>query len=118
MTGQVGDAAPYFGLMDVAVNASEGEPFGIVLLEAMAAGVPAVAVADGGPLDIVEPGVTGVLAASGEPAALAEAIGGLLADPQRRAAMAEAGRRRCRERFGAESMAERLTASLTELARG
>ena len=59
MTGQVPDAAPYVQLMDVAVNASDEEPFGIVLIEAMAAGVPVVAVANGGPLDIIDTGVTG-----------------------------------------------------------
>jgi glycosyltransferase involved in cell wall biosynthesis len=116
MTGQVPDAAPYVELMDVAVNASEEEPFGIVLIEAMAAGVPVVAVARGGPRDIVESGVSGVLAPSGEPAALADAIEALLADPQRRAAIAAAGRKRCRERFNAQLMADRLASALMEIA--
>jgi glycosyltransferase involved in cell wall biosynthesis len=116
MTGQVEDSAPYFGLMDVAVNASEGEPFGIVLLEAMAAGVPVVAVAMGGPLEIVEPGVTGVLAASGRPGALADAIDSLLDDPARRDEIAAAARRRCVERFSAAAMSDRLTESLWEAA--
>ena len=102
--------------MDVAVNASEEEPFGIVLIEAMAAGVPVVAVARGGPRDIVESGVSGMLAPSGEPAALADAIEALLADPQRRAAIAAAGQKRCRERFNAQLMADRLASALTEIA--
>jgi glycosyltransferase involved in cell wall biosynthesis len=118
MTGQVADPRPYYGLMDVAVNASVGEPFGIVLLEAMDAGVPVVAVAEGGPLDIVEPGVTGTLVECGEPAELAEGIAALLADSGRRAAMSAAARRSCRERFAAAEMSERLTERLTELARG
>jgi glycosyltransferase involved in cell wall biosynthesis len=42
-TGHVSDAGPYLQLMDVSVNASIGEPFGIVLLEAMALSVPVVA---------------------------------------------------------------------------
>jgi glycosyltransferase involved in cell wall biosynthesis len=114
LTGQVDDPAPYFELMDVAVNASQGEPFGIVLLEAMAAGVPMVAVGEGGPLDIVEPGVTGTLVTDGRPETLAAAIGDLLADPRQRAAMSAASERRCRERFGAQAMADRLTANLAE----
>jgi glycosyltransferase involved in cell wall biosynthesis len=118
MTGQVEDAAPHFGLMDVAVNASEGEPFGIVLLEAMAAGVPVVAVATGGPLEIVDPGVTGLLAPDGGPLALADAIGEVLGDPARGRAMGAAGRRRCEERFSAAAMTERLTTKLTEVAGG
>jgi glycosyltransferase involved in cell wall biosynthesis len=116
MTGQVPDAAPYVELMDVAVNASEEEPFGIVLIEAMAAGVPVVAVARGGPRDIVESGVSGMLAPSGEPVALADAIEALLADPQRRAAIGAAGQKRCRERFNAQLMADRLAGALTEIA--
>lgn len=118
LTGQVEDARPYLSLMDVAVNASDPEPFGIVLIEAMAAAVPVVAVGRGGPLDIVEPGVTGMLARSGEPAELAAAIEPLLADPGRRAEMGAAGRRRCRERFGAEAMAEQLVERLEGIARG
>jgi glycosyltransferase involved in cell wall biosynthesis len=118
MTGQVDDARPYFELMDVAVNASEAEPFGIVLLEAMAAGAAVVAVASGGPLDIVEPGVNGVLAESGQPGALAEAIDSLLRDPARRAEMAREGAVRCRERFAARGMADRLTDALIEVAGG
>ena len=67
MTGEVPDAGPYIDRMDVLVNASDPEPFGIVLLEAMARGVAVVAVDRGGPREIVESGVTGVLARSGEP---------------------------------------------------
>jgi glycosyltransferase involved in cell wall biosynthesis len=115
MTGQVADPQPYLGLMDVAVNASEGEPFGIVLIEAMAAGVPVVAVASGGPLEIVEDGVTGLLAPSGEPAALAAAIEELLADPDRCRAIAAAAARRCRERFTAARMSATLTAELARV---
>jgi glycosyltransferase involved in cell wall biosynthesis len=118
MTGQAADARPYFELMDVAVNASEAEPFGIVLLEAMAAEAAVVAVAKGGPLDIVEPGVSGVLCESGDPGALADAIDSLVCEPARREEMAKQGAKRCRERFAAAGMAERLTANLIEVAGG
>jgi glycosyltransferase involved in cell wall biosynthesis len=117
MTGQVDDAAPYFEAMDVAVNASLGEGFGIVLIEAMAAGVPVVAVASGGPREIVEDGVTGLLVADNGAATLADAIGGLLDDDGLRARMSAAATRASRRRFSAEAMAERITAELTSLAR-
>ena len=116
MTGQVEDAGPYFALMDVAVSASVGEAFGIVLIEAMAAGVPVVAVADGGPLEIVVPDANGVLAADGSPAALAAAIDRLLVDPGLRSRVATAGARDCREHFGATAMATGLTERLVEVA--
>ena len=62
------DAGPYIERMDVLVNASRPEPFGIVLLEGMARGVAVLAVDSGGPSEIVDGGRTGVLVPSGEPA--------------------------------------------------
>lgn len=94
MTGQVPDAGPYIGQMDVLVNASDPEPFGIVLLEAMARGVAVLAVDSGGPAEIIENGRDGILASSGEPAALADALEPLLSSSQLRKAIAEAGRER------------------------
>src|ERR1051325_4416678 len=60
-TGQVSDATPYYSLMDVLVNASDPEPFGIALVEGMAAGLPVVAYSRGGPAEILDTGVTGIL---------------------------------------------------------
>ncbi|MHB8532872.1 MAG: glycosyltransferase [Solirubrobacteraceae bacterium] len=108
LTGQVPDAGPYIEQMDVLVNASDPEPFGLVLLEAMARGVAVVAVAAGGPLEIVEDGRTGVLARSGEPEALAAAIERVIADPLLRGELAEAGRRRYLEHYTDAAMRGRL----------
>lgn len=116
MTGQVPDATPYFEAMDILVSASTGEAFGIVLVEAMAAGVPVVAVASGGPREIVEPGVTGVLVADRSPELLADGVAGLLADADLRARMSAAAIAASR-RFSAATMADRITSELTELAR-
>jgi glycosyltransferase involved in cell wall biosynthesis len=65
-TGQVSDATRYLSAMNVLVNASDSEPFGIVMIEAMAAGLPVVANASGGPLEILEGGVTGTLVEDGD----------------------------------------------------
>jgi glycosyltransferase involved in cell wall biosynthesis len=118
MTGQVRDPQRYIELMDVAVNASELEPFGIVLLEAMAAKVPVVAVSSGGPLDILEDARFGMLARSADPVDLAGSIEPLLVDEELRERIAQAGRRRFRERFTAASMGERLTGQLQDLVPG
>ena len=59
MTGQVPDAGPYIDQLDILVNASDPEPFGIVLLEGMASGVAVVAVDAGGPAEFIEHGRTG-----------------------------------------------------------
>lgn len=92
MTGEVPDAGPYIEQMDVLVNASDPEPFGIVILEGMARGVAVVAVDSGGPAEFVEHGSTGMLARSGDPAALADALEPLLASPELRRRLGEAGR--------------------------
>ncbi len=112
MTGQVADAGPYIERMDVLVNASEAEPFGIVLLEAMARGVAVVAVDAGGPSEIVENGSTGVLASSGAPSALADAVRSLLVSPDLRHAIARAGRERFVEEFTDVAMRERFFQSI------
>jgi len=82
---------------DVFLFASETETQGLVLAEAAASGLPAVAVDAPGCDEVVRDGDTGILT-KGDPAALAEAVIGLLLDPERRRAMA----RRARE------IAERL----------
>ncbi|HEY0516568.1 MAG TPA: glycosyltransferase [Solirubrobacteraceae bacterium] len=116
LTGQVADAGPYIAQMDVLVNASDPEPFGLVLLEAMARGVAVVAVASGGPLEIVKDGRTGVLTRSGEPAALADALEALLCEPERMRELAAAGRQRYLQEYTDTAMRERMLARLRALA--
>jgi starch synthase len=83
------------------------EPLGIVNLEAMACETAVVATRTGGIPEVVEDGVTGVLVAPRDPAALAGAMQDLLASPERRRAMSEAGRRAA-TRFTPERVAGRL----------
>lgn len=59
--------------MDVIVHASDREPFGIVVIEAMALGKPVVAGSEGGPAEIISDGVDGLLAPYGDATALAAA---------------------------------------------
>jgi glycosyltransferase involved in cell wall biosynthesis len=115
MTGEVPDAGPYMRVMDVLVNASDPEPFGIVLLEAMARGVAVVAVNSGGPGEFIEDGQSGALATSGEPAALADALEPLIASPQLRAQLAQAGRERYLAEFTDVAMRRRFFGELQEV---
>jgi glycosyltransferase involved in cell wall biosynthesis len=64
----------FFADIDVLLVPSWEEPFGIVILEGMASGIPVIATAAGGPLDILRPGVDGVLVPPKDPRALADAI--------------------------------------------
>jgi phosphatidyl-myo-inositol alpha-mannosyltransferase len=70
-----------------------GESFGVILLEAMAAGAPVVASDLNAFARVLEDGAAGVLVRRGDPAGLAGALSALLADPARRGQLAAAGRR-------------------------
>jgi glycosyltransferase involved in cell wall biosynthesis len=70
------------------------EPFGLVAIEAMAAGRPVIASAIGGLVDIVVDGVTGILVPPGDAVALRTSIARILADPRQRLAMGLAARER------------------------
>lgn len=86
------DAGALLAGCDVFVCSSRHEPLGNVVLEAWSAARPIVAVAAQGPSELIEDGRTGLLVPSESPEAMAQAIGALLADPARAAALGAAGR--------------------------
>ncbi len=93
--GKVSDGVLWrqLGEADVLVAPSlSGESFGMVLIEAMASGTPPVASNIAGYSDVVTDGVDGVLVPPADPQALAEELQRLWHEPERRAAMGEAGR--------------------------
>ncbi len=104
--------------LDVVVltSANEGSP--VSLIEAMAAARPVVATSVGGVPDLVEHGVSGLLARAGDPSATAEAIATLLADPERRRAMGEAGRKRVRDAYGVDRLVADVDRLYSDLMRG
>jgi glycosyltransferase involved in cell wall biosynthesis len=75
----------------VFVLPSRHEPFGLVNLEAMAAGVPVVATNVGGVREIVDPGVNGMLVPPGDPVSLASAIGSIRSDANLRSTLVARG---------------------------
>ena len=89
------------------VYTSVGEHFGIGIVEAMAAGKPVIAVNQGGPLEILQDGVTGCLC-DPTPRAFAEAIANLIQDPQRATGLGIAATKRAAELFSRESFSHRL----------
>jgi phosphatidylinositol alpha 1,6-mannosyltransferase len=86
------DLATIYASLDVFVHAGPHDTFGQTLQEAAASGLPVIAPAAGGPLDLVRDGVTGFLVRPGDAGALAEGVAALLADPARRAAQGAAAR--------------------------
>jgi glycosyltransferase involved in cell wall biosynthesis len=94
--------------LEVLVHCSvRPEPFGQVVLEGMAGGVPVIAAAAGGPIELITDGVSGLLTTPGDSAELAAAMRRLVDDPDLRERVADAGRRRSRE-FTPERTAARL----------
>ncbi|WP_427383127.1 glycosyltransferase family 4 protein [Janibacter sp. G56] len=92
LIGAVPDPSRWLRAADVFALTSTWEARALVVQEAMAAGVPVVSTDAGGLHDLVD-GV-GELVRVGDPAGLAARVGALLADPERRAALREAGRAR------------------------
>jgi glycosyltransferase involved in cell wall biosynthesis len=84
------------------------EAFGLVVVEAMAAGVPVVAAGHGAFVELVEDGVTGLLHRPGDPASLAARIRRIAADPDRNREMGRAARRRYEQDFSPAVGLERL----------
>ncbi len=95
---------------------AEGVP--VVLMEALASGLPVVATRIAGISELVEDGVSGRLVPPGEEEALADAILEVLADPGRARAMGEAGRARVRAEFDSRREAGRMAALLRHARRG
>ncbi|GGM13410.1 GDP-mannose-dependent alpha-mannosyltransferase [Streptomyces fumigatiscleroticus] len=86
------DLARIFASLDVFVHTGPFETFCQTVQEAMASGVPVVAPAAGGPLDLVAHGRTGLLVPPRDAAAVRKAVWSLAADPRLRAAYGAAGR--------------------------
>jgi len=81
---------------ELLVHPARAEGFGLAILEAMAAGKPVVATRSGGPEEIVEDGVSGLLVPAADPPALGAALGRVLGDAALASALARGARRRAR----------------------
>ena len=111
LAGARNDVPACLDAMDVVIHASVvAEPFGRVMIEAMALGKPVIAPREGGPLVIVVDGETGLLVPPRDPHALAEALVTLVGNPAQREAMGRAGRQRIDEIFDIRHHVEKVQA--------
>jgi glycosyltransferase involved in cell wall biosynthesis len=116
-TGERHDIPELIAAADVIVSTStQAESFGLVIVEAMTAGKPVIATNHGGPADIIEDGVSGLLTTPGNEADLAGAIARVLQDRELAARLGRNGMQRVREHFSFEQMVASLTAVLEEAA--
>jgi glycosyltransferase involved in cell wall biosynthesis len=107
-----------YGAFDVAVLASESEGLPNVVLEAAAAGLPIVATAAGGTVEIISDGQTGLLVPVGDEDAVVAALARLCDDPRERRRLGEAARLDVTERFGVDRMVAQFATLYRELAAG
>lgn len=107
-----GPSARQLRSLDVFVSPSPWEAMPIAPLEAMACGVPQIAVNTGGTPEVVSDGVTGLLCQPNDPAGLAEAITRLLSSPALRQRMSVASRDRQRRLFTVQRMVDETAAVL------
>lgn len=108
-TGYVEDAAAAMRGLDVVVHAStEPEPFGLVIVEAMACGRAVVASEAGGAAELIRPGVDALGHAPGDAAQLARRIAELAGDAGLRARLGAEGRATAERRFDRARLAEEL----------
>ncbi|HVL88851.1 MAG TPA: glycosyltransferase, partial [Actinomycetota bacterium] len=115
-TGACDDVPAVLAALDVFVHASVAEPFGIVIVEALAAGVPVVATRGGGVAEIVTDGEDGFLVECGDDEQIAGRVAEILADPALTVRLSNAGRARARAAFTAGRMVEQFTAVLERYA--
>jgi glycosyltransferase involved in cell wall biosynthesis len=118
LPGFVDDIAPYFAMSDVFVVPSVLEPFGLIVLQAIAAGRPVIGANAGGIPEIIRDGVTGVLVPPEDPPALADAIDKLLADEPKRQRLSDAAIKDLKERFPIEVMVAKTEEIYIECLRG
>lgn len=102
------DLAEIMAASDVVVLPSRSEPFGQVIIEAMAARTPVIASCVDGPAELIEDGKSGLLFPPGDSQSLAGVLRCVLYDPALRERLAEGGRRRASD-FTVGVMAERYS---------
>jgi len=109
------DVGAFFDSIDVFCLPSLHEPFGIVLLEAMAQALPVIATDSEGPSEILHPGINGIIVPKGDPGALAAAIGRVLGNPDAAQSMGLKAHATVRENYSLSLLSARLDEVLRQL---
>lgn len=107
LTGWTDDVAGLLANLEVFVSPARSEPFGLAIIEAMAAGVPVVATASEGAREIIDSDDSGRLVPIGDVAAVAKAIAHLLDDGNERERLAGNARIVVNSKFTLERMVDR-----------
>jgi len=114
-TGNCFDLNAITNALDICVSTSPYEPFGRNIIEAMACAKPFIAFDAGGPQEIIENGVSGILVEPKNSRVLAERIIELIADPALRKTLGKNARRRVESFFGIDTHARSIEALYKKL---
>jgi N-acetylglucosaminyl-diphospho-decaprenol L-rhamnosyltransferase len=117
LPGAVPDPAEELARATCLLHCAEREPFGMAVLEALAAGRPVVVPASGGPAEIVDDSC-GLLYRPGDPTSAAEAMVKVLSDPALTERLGAAGRERAKREFGLETARSGYSRALAPLLSG
>jgi glycosyltransferase involved in cell wall biosynthesis len=116
LTGYRGDVPDIMNALDIIIHSSiEPEPFGMVVLEGMSLKKPVIAANIGGPVEIIEDGISGFLVPPNEPGIVAGRIDVLLQDQGLRQRIGDNALRRVEEKFNLELFSKALNNVYTEL---
>jgi glycosyltransferase involved in cell wall biosynthesis len=94
--------------VDCLVHAADREPFGRIIIEAMAARVPVIAVDSAGPSEIISDGITGLLVRASDPKQLQDAMLRMASEPNLRRTLADAAYERVRSVYTVDNTARRI----------
>jgi glycosyltransferase involved in cell wall biosynthesis len=104
LAGWTDDVRPFLQKFDLFVSSARAEAFGLVMVEAMLFGLPVIATASEGALEIIENGTSGILVPNENAEALAKAISELFEDRDKRQHLIKNGQQRVEEHFSLERM--------------
>jgi glycosyltransferase involved in cell wall biosynthesis len=113
--GYQDDVAPYYEAIDALLLPSVNEGTPVSVIEALAAGRPAVATRVGGVPDVVRDGVDGFLSDVGDASTLADRLAELARDPERRAEMGREGREHVVQRYAVDRLVDDVDRLYREL---
>lgn len=118
LLGWVEDTPRLLSTLDLFISPARSEPFGLSIVEAMAAGVPVIATMSEGAREIIRDGETGWLVAIADSPALARAILSAIDDPAQRSLVTQQAHAKVRARFSLEKMVTRTEGVYEEALNG
>ena len=115
-TGFISQPSAAIRALDIVIHAStEAEPFGRVIVEAMACGRPVITSGTGGASELVNDGSNALCHCAGDPESLARAIRRLVTEPELRRHLVQAGLATARARFDRKRLAAQMAACYSEI---